>query len=248
MALTDGPLIFPTDGANASPAGLSTVRSFATATHWRLMVMDKLHISEMPDGVLALLSAPRRFGGHLWGDASYQTLIRDWHAPIVMLPAKDTTRPLRRVLFPADLAARSNAALDEAVALCSTLGAELHILHVFGDDRRLPSEIDHAHRATARSPRELFDMDRALVQDLVERASSRGVQASAHILEGRAHTQILHYTSENQIDLVLMPTHGPRTLEDIMLGTTTARVMQHISVPVIALRSSPPHPGVSRSA
>jgi nucleotide-binding universal stress UspA family protein len=280
MALNEGPLVFPTDGTDASLVGLATVASFATAASWRLTLVHTLrgarptgalvgalaqlpsHV-ERPDviavagdqlassmdgvsgGVLALLAARRRFANQLWVDTTQGRLLRDWRSPLLMVPAQYDARPIRRVLFPADLAPRSAAALDEAIALCGVFGAELHVLHVFGDDQRLPTEMDMARRAQTRSPRELLDIDRALIQGLAERAASRGVQASTRSLEGRAHTQILHYAAANQVDLVVMPTHGPRSIEDIVLGTTTARVVHGSGVPVIVLRSAPSRAGVS---
>jgi nucleotide-binding universal stress UspA family protein len=138
------------------------------------------------------------------------------------------------VLFPADLAPRSEQLFDEAVALCARLGAELHLLHVFGPDRLLPSEVDAARRAAAQTPRELYDIDKEQLQSLADRAAAVGVAAVAGRAEGRAHQQILAYTRTSPIDLIIMATHGPRTTSDILFGTTTASVMRKATVPVLA--------------
>lgn len=279
MALTDGPLLFPTDATDASLAGLATVASFATAASWRLTLVHPLRgarpassiagaIAQLPShverpdvvavpgdqlaealrgmtgvsgGVLALLAPRRRLASRMWVDTAQGHLLRDWRSPLLMLPAGGGARPIRRVLFPADLAPRSAAAFDEAIALCGVFGAELHVLHVFGSDQRLPAEMDLARRAQVRSPRELLDIDQALIHGLAEHAARQGVRASAVSLEGRAHTQILRYAADNQVDLVVMPTHGPRSVEDMVLGTTTERVVRGAPVPVMALRSRPAH-------
>jgi nucleotide-binding universal stress UspA family protein len=41
----------------------------------------------------------------------------------------------------------------------------------------------------------------------------------------------------NDIGLIAMASHGPRSVEDILLGSTTARVIQRAPVAVLAMRS-----------
>lgn len=178
-----------------------------------------------------------RIGRRISG-GSYQRLLRSGPLPLLVLPASSTLDPLRRVLFPADLSPRSEAALDEAIGLCRKLAAELHVLHVYGDDRLLPSERDQARRAAARSPLELLRIDQQRIAELVARATSRNVRAHAHTAEGRAHTEILRYAVANGINAIVMPSHGPRTLEDIVFGSTTMRVIARAPMPVLALRGT----------
>lgn len=198
--------------------------------------------------VLALRLQQRRFLGRLLPANVYKHLPRGWMPPMLMLPTKSDCRPIRRVLFPADLAPRSAPAFDEAVALCEALGAELHVFHVFGDDRLLPADKDMARRQAVRSPRELLDIDRDAIRAMVEQATMRGVHAQAATAEGRAHAHILSYAAASKADMIIMATHGPRSMEDIMLGTTTARVSQGASVPVMSLRTNPVRFNVSTSA
>lgn len=186
-------------------------------------------------GILALL--PRRPGpfGRLLIGSEYERLLRGGPLPVLALPASGRIAPPARVLFPSDLAPRSTAALDETVALCRGLDAELHLLHVFGDDRLLPAELDQEQRRAAQSPRALLELDRARLQALADGAAAQGVRASCQVAEGRAHAQILRYAAANAIDLIVMSSHGPRSIEDIFLGSTTARVIHDAAVPVLAM-------------
>lgn len=176
--------------------------------------------------------------GRLFSDATHADLLRGGPLPVMVLPAQAGFDPLRRILFPADLSPRSEAAFDATVELCRALAAELHVLHVYGD-QLLPTERDQARRAAARSPRELLQIDQQRHAALIERARSRNVRAVAHTSEGRAHTEIIKYTLAHDINAIVMPSHGPRTIEDIFFGSTTQRVIQRAPVPVLALRSTP---------
>jgi nucleotide-binding universal stress UspA family protein len=194
-------------------------------------------IAESGGGILALLPRrPRAFDRFLVG-SEYERLLRSGPLPVLALP--DGGRIVRpaRVLFPADLAPRSVAAFDAAVAICRTLGAELHLLHVFGDDRLLPAEQDQAHRRAAQSPRDLLTIDQGRLRELAERANAQGVHTHCRTAEGRAHTQILSYAASAVPDLIVMPSHGPRTIEDIFRGSSTVRVIHRATVSVLAMRA-----------
>jgi nucleotide-binding universal stress UspA family protein len=164
---------------------------------------------------------------------------------VLALPPDGTLPPISRVLFPIDLSPRSDDPLDQTIELCRTLAAELHLLHVFGGDRLLPSEQDIAARKMARSPLELLRVDQQHIHRLAERSNERNVRTLAHTAEGRARAEILRYAAEQRIDLIVMATHGPRTLEDMVLGTTTAQVVHGASTPVLAMRSRPKNSSTS---
>ena len=109
----------------------------------------------------------------------------------------------------------------------------MNILHVYGEDRLPPSVEERERRLAAKSPRELLNIHREGIIALVERARAAGVSVNEHMAEGRAHSQILAFSSKNPTDLIAMATYGPRTVEDILNGTTTSRVVQRAPVPVL---------------
>jgi nucleotide-binding universal stress UspA family protein len=80
-------------------------------------------------------------------------------------------------------------------------------------------------------------IDKEQLRALAARAISQGVRTRIHTAEGRAHAQILAYAAANAIDLIVMASHGPRTSEDILLGSTTVRVIERAPVAVLAMRA-----------
>jgi nucleotide-binding universal stress UspA family protein len=203
----------------------------------RMQALQDLAASQ--GGVLAVLPKRRGFVSRLVTMITdYEQLIIDGPLPVLALPPGGALpTAVKRVLFPIDLEQRSEQALEQAALLCARLGAELHLLHAFGADRPKASAEFGAARAAAASPAELYDVDRAQMQALADRAAAAGVTVSLSQAEGRAHTAILGYVGPAAIDLVVMATHGPRSGEDIWYGTTTARVIRKAAVPVLALRA-----------
>ena len=189
----------------------------------------------MKSRMLAL--QPSRRGGllRLFAGNDDELLLRRQPTPVLALPAAGALTPIRRLLFPLDFAPRSDAAFETTLDLCRVLGAELHLLHVFGDDVLLPAEQDAARRGATKTVRELLRLDQEQLQHYHDRATARDLPVHSGTAEGRAHAAINAYVAGNAIDLVVMATHGPRTAEDILLGSTTARAIRAASVPVLAI-------------
>jgi nucleotide-binding universal stress UspA family protein len=195
-------------------------------------------IASTTGGILAMLPTRHNFISRLLAMMSdYEKFMIEGPLPILALPRNGALpTSIERILFPLDLSPRSDDPLDQAADFAKSVGAELHLIYAFGDDRLLPSEMDMAARMAARSPRELYQIDKDRINALAERARSHGVPVVVSTTEGRAHTAILNYCNAEKIDLAIMATHGPRSNEDIWHGTTTARVIKHASIPVIAMR------------
>lgn len=193
--------------------------------------------AELRGGILALLPKRHSGLGRMFFGNTYEQLLRETNMPLFVLPADGRVRTIRRVLFPADLSPRSAQAFSQTVELCATLGAKLDILHVYGNDRLLESEMDMERRRAAQSPRELLNIHREGITALVEQARAAGVDVAETSAEGRAHSQILGHAAHHPIDLIAMPTHGPRNAEDVLRGSTTVRVIQRANVPVLVFRA-----------
>lgn len=261
------PIAFLADGTRESLAALPSVQRLSADLGSQLSVLHPLgtadhhlaamvaalpgaapNVSAVPEadrdaalahhtGIVAL--RPTRRGPLLrfLVGSSYEHLLRQGPPSVLALPDSGQLPSVARVLFAADLSPRSHAAFDEAIALCKALSAELHILHVYGGDRLLPAEQDLARRAATTSPYELMAIDKEQLRALANRAAAQTVRAHVKTAEGRAHAQILAYAAASAIDLIVMASHGPRTSEDILLGSTTVRVIQSAPVAVLAIRA-----------
>jgi nucleotide-binding universal stress UspA family protein len=200
-------------------------------------VADAAHAPEQyARGILALLPTRRHPLHRMFSLNNYDHLLNRGPFALLALPTEFNHKPIAKILFPADLSPRSDDALADAIQLCQQWNAQLHLLHVFGDDDRLPDEKNPTARAAAQSPRAIMQVDLDRLQELESRATAAGISVVTKYVEGMAHRQILDYTRTQAIDLVVMTTHGARKYEDVISGTTTVQVIQKASVPVLALR------------
>ncbi|WP_396612907.1 universal stress protein [Haloferax sp. S1W] len=77
-----------------------------------------------------------------------------------------------------------------------------------------------------------------LVDGIVERARNRDIDAVGTVEKGSPHKAILDYIADNDIDVVMMATHGRTGIERVLLGSVTERVVRTSPVPVLTVREA----------
>ena len=130
---------------------------------------------------------------------------------------------LNRILFCADFSENSNGALDYAISAAAEYDAELILLHVLEESPN-PSEMEEAVAAVTTKLDKLIPLERR-----------QGLKITTAVRTGRPYQQIIQFAQESQIDLVSMGVHGPGTLDLAVFGSTTYRVMQLGTCPVLAV-------------
>jgi nucleotide-binding universal stress UspA family protein len=137
---------------------------------------------------------------------------------------------VRRLLLATDLSAASDQAATEAIRLAAGLGAQLLVLSVV-DARglRLPGG-----RFLRRVDQERARIETG-VQGLVRRARAVGVRATFLVWEGDPAEVILAACAAEDVDVIVLGSHGRGPLGRILLGSTSARVSDQATCRVIVV-------------
>jgi nucleotide-binding universal stress UspA family protein len=146
--------------------------------------------------------------------------------PIVDLKA------LKRILVPTDFSDPSEEALKTAIAFGQTFGATLDLVHVAVEVAYpLPPPIDLASLPIDIGPA----LERAAEGLAAEEARVReaGVACESATLVGRADLELVERARATAADLIIMGTHGRSGLAHVILGSNTARVVQHAPCPIL---------------
>jgi nucleotide-binding universal stress UspA family protein len=64
---------------------------------------------------------------------------------------------------------------------------------------------------------------------------TQGIASQAVTVEGRGAEEILSYTEKNNVDLIVMSTHGRSGLSRFFFGSVAEKVSRHSRVPVLLL-------------
>jgi universal stress protein A len=141
---------------------------------------------------------------------------------------------LKRILLPVDFSESSRKALEYALSFARQFNAEMLLLHVI-------------ETVVPPSPEMVVLESEALTAKLHAEAAKRlsewrkqvASQASvkAVVRNGiSAHREIVDAARENNVDLIILGTHGRTGLAHLFIGSTAERVVRHAPCPVLVVR------------
>jgi nucleotide-binding universal stress UspA family protein len=135
------------------------------------------------------------------------------------------------VLVAVDGSDGARKALDCALSICTSIGAQLTALAVEG---KLPAyagslgEVDEVKR-------EKDEYFTRVLDDARAEAERRGVDVRTELVAGHAAEVISHYAKAHGHDLIVVG-HRGHFLGDYLLGSTADRVAHHAHCPVMVVR------------
>lgn len=149
---------------------------------------------------------------------------------------------IKRILFPTDFSEHSLAAYPYVKDIATKYDAEVHCLHVADDSCNYWMAGDDALAPVVVSELELANnsknmMDQFVCDNLGD-LSDRLISAA---VVGRPFAEIIRYARENNIDMIVMSSHGHGALAAMLLGSVTEKVVRKAPCPVLTIRDKNSH-------
>jgi nucleotide-binding universal stress UspA family protein len=136
---------------------------------------------------------------------------------------------IHHILVPTDFSASSRQAMTYAFELAQKVGAKLSLLHVI----EVP-----VYAIAVSLPLQDLEQDarRALARLLLE-AEAAHVDVTRLVAMGVPYEKILETATAEQVDLIVMATHGRTGLRHLAMGSVAERVVRMAPCPVLTIRS-----------
>lgn len=151
-------------------------------------------------------------------------------------PGQPAVGQIGRILLATDLGDVSAAAERTAIELAARFRASLVILSVIDPARlRLPNGPFFARVDQVRARREIA------AGALVDRARAAGVRTSFLIWQGEPGESILEVAEAEQVDAIVLGSHGRGRIGRFLLGSVSARVTHAARWPVFIARDDEVH-------
>jgi len=131
---------------------------------------------------------------------------------------------MKKLLMATDLSARSDRALQRAVALAQQLGARLEVIHIVSDSA--PISIAEQYEASART---------IIEQLLASLPSAADVKPEISIVRGHDHDEILRHSEEAGAELIVLGITR-HTAYELFRGTTAERIIRIGILPVLLVK------------
>ena len=141
---------------------------------------------------------------------------------------------IKKILVPTDFSEGNNAALEYASHLASETGAMLYIVHA--DDMEQAAEIlaksGHPYPMWQDDPR--HREGHVKLKKVVPTVSN--VKCRHQYLKGTPTGEIVSFAERNNVDLIVMASHGRTGLSRVLMGSTAEGVMRRAPCPVLIVK------------
>jgi universal stress protein A len=141
---------------------------------------------------------------------------------------------VRNILVSTDFSDFSSAAVDYAASFALLYGARIHLVHVIesGSVVGVPGmEVN-----TTASGAGAEDNAQEEMRKFVYWKMKNNTNLEQVILKGEPHREIVKYAQENEIDLIVIATHGRTGMAHILMGSVAEKIVRHSPVPVLAVK------------
>ena len=147
---------------------------------------------------------------------------------------------LQKILLPTDFSGCANYALPYAAAIARTTKAQIICVHVV--EPVVPA-VGYTGLAEpmpiADISDQLEDSAERQLPKLAECEECAGLDVEEVIVHGDAAAEIVRVAQEQEVDLIVISSHGRTGLGRILFGSTAEAVVRHASCPVLVVK--PPH-------
>lgn len=140
---------------------------------------------------------------------------------------------IRRIVCPTDFSPTSAKAVELAMDMARSFGADLLLVHVVPDITQ-PFRSFGMATAFPQLREELLARAADSLRTLATKGT--GITVRTKVLDGEVHTQVLDCAKREGADLVVIGTHGHTGLKHALLGSTAERVVRLAECPVLTVR------------
>jgi len=141
---------------------------------------------------------------------------------------------INHILVPIDFSRDADDAIDMAITLARELGSRITLLHVIHDVYVGVGEMAAALPASYYE--EIEEDVKREIQTYLNKVFEAGLQGDSIVLHGVPFQSILDTVRDQNIDLVVMGTHGRTGLRHVLLGSVAEKVIRMATCPVMVTR------------
>lgn len=139
-----------------------------------------------------------------------------------------------KILVPLDGSKLSERALTQAETIAKALGAEIILTRVIENPLASAPEAGPAVEKTVAG--ETIDQARTYLDGIVFDLKGKGIQGRAVVQEGPPYSAILGLAHKEDVDFIVMSTHGRTGLSKTVMGSVAEKVVYTTKRPVMLVK------------
>lgn len=138
-----------------------------------------------------------------------------------------------KIMIATDGSEQGRKAIEAGIELAKLTGAKLYAVYVIAPAGYSPRDFGWEN-----SLREFLEAEAKKAVTFVEEAGKvSGIKVEPVILEGHPADEILEFSEQEGLNLIVMGTLGRTGLERFLLGSVAEKVVRHSKIPVMVVKS-----------
>ena len=144
--------------------------------------------------------------------------------------------PLKKILCPIDFSEHSFTALKIADEMAKIFHAELFLVHVITPIPSVPTPPHPLVFDVLKYQDSLEVHSKKSLDDIAKNRISSGIKVQQIVALGDPATEIIKIADENDVNLIVVATHGRTGLGHMIFGSVAEKIIRHASCPVLTKR------------
>jgi nucleotide-binding universal stress UspA family protein len=141
---------------------------------------------------------------------------------------------LKNILVAIDFSTNSHKVFELGLSLAKDSSAHLHLIHVIDSvyykHNSEISQNEFIHKIR-------FENAKEELRKFKFEVSHSGVEIIEILVEGIPHEEIIQYARQNEIDMIVIASHGWTNLPHVVMGNIADKIMRQTEIPVICIKS-----------
>ncbi len=140
---------------------------------------------------------------------------------------------MKKILVPVDFSEHSEYALEVAASLAKQWKSEIVVLHMMGLSEAVFTKDDSQEFMEAQF---YMKLAKKRFTDFLDKPYLKGIKVSETVQNYKIFSEINNVAKEQNIDLIIMGSHGTSGLSEIFVGSNTEKVVRTSEVPVLVIK------------
>lgn len=141
---------------------------------------------------------------------------------------------VKKILVPVDFSENSNRIIQYGAYVAKQFGAEMEAIFVAQTFQDY-SEFFEPHMPVIQFEEDLIASAKEKMKSFLAESLESSVVCRGVVMAGDIAETILDYAKEQQVDLVVMGTHGYKGLEKVLFGSIAEKVVKRSPCPVLTI-------------
>jgi nucleotide-binding universal stress UspA family protein len=143
---------------------------------------------------------------------------------------------LKKILVPIDFSDHSKKALRYALPFARQFNATLELMYVV-EPTIYPSDFGFGQVGFPDVEKELHEKATLELKELIAQHVPESLRSTAVVSTGIPFVEITTYAQAEDIDLIIVATHGRTGVEHILFGSTAEKIIRKAPCPVLVVRA-----------